>query len=161
MPLRVLLVFYAVGVLYAAITYFLGPYIPLATIALGFGLLIIPYLSVEWVFTPVLAVLIGFQARWWSIPALLVCGVPVIVLFTVISPVVSSGGESLAVPVPWLAVFTKSRTAVVPIIQERLLWWGLLFAFAAFLGRLSRRYKRRTPESQLPRSAAAADHVKH
>jgi hypothetical protein len=141
-PIAVLLVFYAAGLLYAALTYYLGPYIPLATIALGFGLLIFFYLAVEWVVAPVLAVIIGFQARWWSLPVLILFGAPVVILFTAISPVVSSGSKALGVPVPWLAVFTASRSAIAPIIQERLLWWGLLFIAAALLGRVSRRYWR-------------------
>jgi len=142
MPLRALIAFYAAGLLYAALMYYLGPYIPLATIALGFCLLIFFYLAVEWVAAPALAVIIGFQARWWSLPVLVLCGAPVVILFTAISPVVSSGSESLAVPVPWLAVFSASRSSIAPIIQERLLWWGLLFIAAALLGRLSRRYWR-------------------
>lgn len=137
MPVTVVVVLYVGVLVYAALTYLLGPVIPIATIALGFGLLIIPYLMLEWVATPVVAALMGFQARW-SVVAALIVGLPLVVLFTVITPVVSSGSESLAVPVPWLAVFAQSKSDIMPIVRERLLWWGALYACAMAIGRLSR-----------------------
>ncbi|KAL0630206.1 hypothetical protein Q9L58_010948, partial [Maublancomyces gigas] len=107
MPLKVAFSLYLAGSLYAGLMYFLGPVIPLATIALGFGLLVIPYLALEWVVTPGIALLMGFQARWWSVPAVLVFGAPLVLLFTAITPVVSAGSEAMGVPVPWLAVYAK------------------------------------------------------
>ncbi|WP_348013780.1 hypothetical protein [Roseateles sp.] len=113
--------------------------IPLATIALGFGLLVIPYLMLEWVATPAVALVMGIQSRWWSVPATLVFGVPLVVLLTVITPVVGSGSESLNVPVPWLAVYSKSKSSIMPILRERLLWWGALYTFSLLVGWASRR----------------------
>ena len=138
MPLRLLFALYGVGVSYAALMYYLGPAVPVGTIALGFGVLVIVYLAVEWVATPALAIVIGLQARWWSVPVLLLFGTPLVILFTVVSPVVGAGSEALGVPVPWLAVPAKSRPSMAPIIQERLLWWGLLHLAAATAGWFSR-----------------------
>ncbi|MDC6171138.1 hypothetical protein [Paucibacter sp. XJ19-41] len=136
MPVAVAVTLYLGVLLYAALMYLLGPLVPVATIALGFGLLVIPYLMLEWIATPAVAAFMGFQARW-SVAVALVIGLPLVALFTVITPVVSSGSESLAVPVPWLAVFAKSKSSVMAVVRERLVWWGTLYLSAVVAGRLS------------------------
>lgn len=47
--------------MYAALMYLLGPVVPIATIALGFGLLIIPYLALERAATPIVAALMIYK----------------------------------------------------------------------------------------------------
>lgn len=136
----ILISMYGVVAVYAALTYLLGDLVPLATIALGFGILIIPYLLLEWIATPLVAAIMGFQARW-SIGVALVLGLPLVVAFTFATPVISSGDPTLSVPVPWLSVYAKSRATVLPLIKERLLWWGMLYAVAMLLGLVSRKLK--------------------
>lgn len=136
----ILLSLYAVVTTYAALTYFLGELVPLATIVLGFGIFIILYLMLEWVATPMVAAFMGFHARW-SVGTALVFGLPLVVAFTFVTPVVSSGNATLAVPVPWLSVYTKSRVEVLPLIWERLVWWGVLYAVSMLLGLVSRKLK--------------------
>lgn len=153
MPVVVAIFLYAGVLVYAALMYALGPLAPIATIALGLGLLIIPYLALEWVATPVVAALMGFQARW-SVAAALVVGLPLVVLFAVVTPVVSSGSEFLGVPVPRLAVFAKSKTSIWPVLRERLVWWGALYTCALIVGRLSRHVPTRgggNGDQRLPR----------
>lgn len=140
MPGTLILALYLVVGLYAAVTYVLGPYIPLATIVLGFGMLVVPYLMLEWVLTPAVALLTGFQARWWSVPAVILLGSPLVVLFTVVTPVVSSGSQTLAVPVPWMAVHAKGTGAPLATIRERLVWWGSLHGLGLLAGWASRRF---------------------
>ena len=146
MTIAVALTLYAGVLLYAAVAYFLGPLVPIATIALGFGLLIIPYLFMEWIATPVVAAVMGYQARW-TISGALVFGLPLVVLFTAITPVVSSGNASMSVPVPWLSVFASNKAKVVPIILERLVWWVSLYLVALVTGRISRHIRPPIDES--------------
>lgn len=137
MPFKAALCLHLVPLTYGALMYRLGPVVPIATIALGFGLLIIPYLLLEWVVTPGIAVLMGFQARWRSVPSTLILGGPLVLLFTLVTPVVSAGSEGMGVPVPWLAVYANNKESIIPIIHERLVWWGLAFAASAIAGRMS------------------------
>jgi len=137
MPLTLIVTLYLFILAYGAITYALGSFLQVLTVVLGFGLLIIPYLMLEWIATPLVALTMGFQARW-SFSISIFLGVPLIVLFTVITPVVVSGNNSLPMPVPWLSVFEKGRFEVIPIIHERLIWWGGTYMAAVFIGRISR-----------------------
>ena len=128
---------YAVVLVYAALAFYLGPLVPLGTIVVGFGLLIVPYLALEWVATPVVAVAMGYCARW-SIGASVLLGVPLVALYALVTPVVSSGDPTLSVPVPWLSVYEANKVSIVPMISERLHWWASLYLLSALAGRLSR-----------------------
>lgn len=123
-------ILYAGIILYAAINLVLGEYVSIITIRVGFGLPIIPYLIIEWIVTPLVVAYSGFQSRWSKKDALCV-GLPLFVLYTVVTPVVSSGGW---VPVPWLSVFSQELQTVLPIISTRLLWWGGLYSVAYLWG---------------------------
>lgn len=137
MPLVLIFALYAFILIYGVTAYALGSFLQVVTVVLSFGLLIIFYLALEWIATPFVALAIGFQARW-SFTTSLVLGAPLVVLFTVITLVVSSGNPSLPMPVPWLSVFKKARTEVIPIIHERLIWWGGIYMTGMLIGRISR-----------------------
>jgi len=83
------------------------------------------------------AVLAGFQARWCLALALL-AGLPLVIAFTVVTPVANSGNSSLPVPVQWLSVHTAAKDKVAPIIRERLVWWLSLYMLSLAGGILSR-----------------------
>jgi hypothetical protein len=137
MPLPFIFALYASILAYGAATYFLGESLQLLTVVVGFGLLIVPYLTFEWVAAPVVALAMGFQARW-SFMTSIVLGVPLVVLFTVITPVISSGNSSLPIPVPWLSVFEIGKSEVIPIIRERLIWWAGAYLAGMLIGWISR-----------------------
>ena len=137
MPRAILLSAYAVALVYAALAFCLGPLVPLGTIVVGFGLLIIPYLALEWIATPVVAIAMGYYSRW-SIGASVLHGVPLVALYALVTPVVSSGDSTLSVPVPWLSVYAANKVSILPIISQRLQWWASLYLLSALAGRLSR-----------------------
>ncbi|MGQ5522201.1 hypothetical protein ACUHMQ_02965 [Chitinimonas sp. PSY-7] len=139
MHIKYVVVLYAFIILYAALTFLLGELVPIITIVLGFGMLIIPYLILEWVVTPMIAAVMGFQARW-SLIAAIIFGIPLMFLYTIATPVVSSGNSSLPVPVPWLSVYKTMKHSILPIITERLIWWSGIYLFAAFIGKISCRW---------------------
>jgi hypothetical protein len=124
-------------VLYAAFAVVLGEGVQLVTIVFFFGLLVIPYLALEWVVTPLVAVVSGIYARW-SIALALAAGLPLVLAFTIVTPVVSSGNSSLPVPVPWLSNYSSAKSAVVPIIRERLTWWISVYTLSFAVGLASR-----------------------
>jgi len=137
MPKSLIISLYAFILAYGSATYFLGESLQLLTVIVGFGLLIIPYLALEWVASPVVALAMGFQARW-SFRTSIILGAPLISLFTAITPVISSGNSSLPIPVPWLSVFERGRLEVFPIIQERLIWWACAYLTGLLIGWISR-----------------------
>jgi hypothetical protein len=140
MPLAAVLALYVPILLYAALALFLGKLVALATIVFGFGLLIFPYLMLEWIATPVVAAVMGFQARW-GVAKALQFGLPLVILFTAVTPVISSGDATLAVPVPWLSVRPVGWAQVIPIVLERLSWWGSVYLVTLLAGLVSRKIK--------------------
>lgn len=135
---------YAGIILYATLNLLLGEYVGVITIRVGFGLPIIPYLIIEWIVTPLVAVYSGFQSQSSKKDALCV-GLPLFVLYTVVTPVVGSGGW---VPVPWLSVFSQELQTVLPIISTRLLWWGGLYSVAYLCGMFVRNVDHVTGDEQ-------------
>lgn len=139
---QLFLVLGVVIVVYGALTYILGEGLQLITIIFFFGLLLIPYLALEWVITPLVAMVSGIYARW-SVTLALAAGLPLILAFTIVTPVVSSGNSSLPVPVPWLSIFASAKATVAPVIRERLAWWLSLYAICFAVGLISRVVKPR------------------
>jgi hypothetical protein len=79
----------------------------------------------------------GFHARWSATTAL-VLGIPLVALFTFVTPVVGSGNPNLSVPVPWLSVHSSAKEGALAVARQHLVWWGgVYFACLAF-GLLSR-----------------------
>jgi len=139
MPLAIFLTLYGVVALYAGIAYLAGPLVPLATIV-ALGLPVVVYLMLEWVATPLVAVAVGFHARW-SLLTAVALGVPLVVLFTFVTPVVGSGDPNLSVPVPWLSVYSASKESALATARERLVWWASVYLACITVGLVSRRIR--------------------
>ncbi|MCX7514653.1 hypothetical protein [Frateuria sp. STR12] len=125
---------------YAVMCLVLGKMLQVVTVVLGFGLLIVAYLGLEWVATPLVAAYAGVQSRWSPRRALW-AGIPLFVVFTVVTPVVDSGASALPMPVPWLSVFQAKKAEVLPVIEMRLAWWACVYGVAYVLGLFSRRFR--------------------
>src|SRR4051794_6177394 len=117
MPLALFLTLYVVIAAYAALAYLLGPLMQLGTIVVGFGLPILLYLGLEWVACPMVAAAAGFHARWSATTALLL-GIPLVALFTFVTPVVGSGNPNLSVPVPWLSVHSSAKDGALAVARQ-------------------------------------------
>ena len=103
---------------------------------IGFGIPVLAFLLMEWVVPPLVAIFIGLQARWSF--ARTAYGLPLVILFAVITPSVHGKNVVLPTNVPWLAAFPASAADAAPIIQTRIVCWGALFLAALMLGRVSR-----------------------
>ncbi|HRE16397.1 MAG TPA: hypothetical protein PLW86_04910 [Rhodocyclaceae bacterium] len=103
---------------------------------IGFGIPALALLLMEWVVPPLVAIIIGLQSRWSFEKA--AHGLPLVLLFGVITPSVPGRNVVLPANVPWLAEFPASTVDAASIIQSRLIWWGGLFLTALVLGRISR-----------------------
>lgn len=114
----------------------------------GFGLPVLVLLVTEWVVPPLIAVFFGFQARWSFNKA--ISAIPLVILYSVISPTIHGKNTVLPVLLPWLADFPSSIALALPIIGERLVWWGSLFVIALVSGCISRVV---SPPSSWPHSS--------
>lgn len=102
----------------------------------GFGLPVLALLVIEWIAPPLIALFFGLQARSSLNKA--ISAIPLIILYSVISPTIQGKNTLLPVLLPWLAAFPSSIDLALPIIGERLVWWGSLFAIALVSAHISR-----------------------
>ena len=131
-----LLALYAFTLCYAAVNYLLGEFVALLTLLIGFGLPIFAYLALEYIATPLIGCLAGFQARWSVLRALLL-GYPLLVLAALVFPV-GNTKKAMPVPVPWLAAYEASRDEVMSAMRERIVWLSALFLVLVAAGLASR-----------------------
>lgn len=150
---RTVLHLYLGAFAYAAGTFLIGDLLALLTIWLGFGLLMIVYYWLEWVATPALALVMGYQVRSWSLPRVISLGAPLVTLYAVVTPVFATDSDHMHLSLPWLSVYSKSKSTIVPMLYERLTWWGVLFLIGIAVGlvrrlisgRVERAARRSTP----------------
>jgi hypothetical protein len=102
---------------------------------IGFGLPVFGLLALEWVAPPCIAAFFGFQARWSLKNA--ISATPLIILYSVISPTFQTN-SAIPVLLPWLAGFPTNIASTLPVIGERLVWWGGIFIIALVSGHISR-----------------------
>lgn len=136
MPKNLIPILYGIAIAYAAITCLVRENGIIMIEVIGFGLPLLLWLLFEWVAPPIIAALIGFQARQSIAKAL--AGIPLVFLYASVTPTVH--GKSVVIPsiIPWLAAFPSSLTQAMPIIQERLILWGGVFLVALIFGKISR-----------------------
>lgn len=114
----------------------------------GFGLPVLGLLVIEWVVPPFISVFFGFQARWSLNKA--ISAIPLVILYSIISPTIQGKNTALPVLLPWPAAFPFNTTSVLPIIGERLIWWGSMFVIALVSGHISQVV---SPPSSCPHSS--------
>lgn len=102
----------------------------------GFGLPVLALLVIEWVVPPLIAIFFGIQARCSLNKA--ISAIPLVIVYSVISPTIQGKNTALPVLLPWLAAFPSSIDLALPIMGERLVWWGSLFVIALVSAYISR-----------------------
>ena len=121
---------YALLALYAAVCWWLAPFITIFTVALG-GLPMFLWMAVEASLPPVAALSLGVTARWFPITTLLL-STPLVVACIYVAPMASSGSAGLGVGVPWLSAYEAAHAATLPKIEELLRYWlpiyGLIYS---------------------------------
>lgn len=127
---------YGIAAAYAVLTLIARETGIILITVIGFGLPVFAFLAMEWLVPPLVAVIVGLQARWSLTRAF--HGAPLVLLYTIITPFVHGKNVVLPADVPWLAAFPGSTTEAVSIIQQRIVWWGGAFLAALILGHLSR-----------------------
>lgn len=127
---------YAVILIYAALAFALGEALALLTVV-ALGLPMVAYLAAEWIVTPLVAGYAGFQSRFSHAQALLV-GIPLALLYVVVTPTLDTGPEGLYVRVPWLGLYAAKVDQIGPVLGERLRWWACVYAAGYAVGMVSR-----------------------
>ncbi|MCG2591727.1 hypothetical protein LZ009_02930 [Ramlibacter sp. XY19] len=128
---------FAFAGLYALLCLGLGERMLVVTLVIGFGLPVFLWLAMEWVAPPLVAALAGSSARYFPLCSLLL-GIPLVLVYTFVSPVAMGGSSDFSVPLPWLSV-PKVRAKG---LQDLLLWraqmWLAVYAAVFLLAYVSR-----------------------
>ncbi len=127
---------YGFAIAYTVFSFFITEGGILLITVFGFGLPVILFLLIEWCISPLLAAYFGFQARWSYFRA--ISGVPLIFLYTIITPFIPGKSTVLPTDVPWLSRFPVHVDKAIPIIQDRLVWWLCVFFISLVFGNISR-----------------------
>lgn len=127
-PSFAIVLLYAVGIAYALVFSVLGN----LSVLLMWGTLggiLIWYFFLYFVLKVIIAAVMGYQARW-SVLRSLFAGLPLVVLYGVISAIVDSK-DSLPTPLPWVSSWSHSQISaelgVKRSVSEALLVWGAFF----------------------------------
>ena len=135
---------YAVAIGYAALALAVGEDGIIMIEVFGFGLPVLIWPMMEWVIAPLVAITVGLQARE-SIPRALL-GIPLVLLFALVTPTVKGKNTVIPAEVPWLAHHSFGD-AIVSVLLMRLLLWGGLFFISMVAAMVLRRFKT-VPEAE-------------
>lgn len=120
-------VLYAVAIGYAVLALAVGENGIIMIDVFGFGLPVLVWLLLEWVAPPLVAATEGLRARE-SIPGAL-RGIPLVLLFAVVTPTVKGRNVVIPAEVPWLAHHSVGDGMVAVLLARVLLWCAVFCAF--------------------------------
>lgn len=134
-------VLYAVVIGYAVLAFAVGENGIIMIEVFGFGLPVLIWPLLEWVAPPLVAMTEGLRARESISSALR--GIPLVLLFAIVTPTVKGKNVVIPAEVPWLA-HHSFRDGIVSVLLERVLLWSAVFLVVLVAVLVLRRLKQAT-----------------